>query len=61
MTRQYQADLFAGLAPTVPWTTAQREQAVMLLGKLLQEAMRETNLPEQQRFAMEAGNDQDYG
>ena len=54
-----QPDLFAHLAPSVHWTQADRQKAVMLLRNLLQEAMNEPLLPNQPLNEQEAGNDQD--
>ena len=61
MTRPHQADLFARLAPTVHWTAADREQALILLRELLLEATREANFPNQRQTGKEAGDDQDHG
>ena len=55
-----QPDLFAHLAPSVHWTEADRQKAVMLLRNLLQEAMNEPLLPKQPLIEQEAGNDQDH-
>ncbi len=61
MTRAYQTDLFAHLAPTVHWTQADRQQAMLLLRELLQEAISDPGMPNRPLIGKEAGDDQDHG
>lgn len=61
MLQPNQPDLFSYLAPTVHWSPADRQIAIMLLRELLQEAVSAPSLPNPCQNGKEGGNEQDHG
>jgi hypothetical protein len=61
MPHANQPDLFAYLTPTVHWSPAHRQMAMMLLQELLQEAVKAPRLSNPCQTGKEGDNEQDHG
>lgn len=60
MPHANQPDLFAYLTPRAHWSPADRQMAMMLLGKLLLEAANAPQLSNPCQSGKEADNEQDH-